>query len=225
MLRVPGLGSPGPKGDVGATGPQGPVGATGPASTVPGPAGPTGPTGPTGPQGQTGNTGATGPQGPIGNTGPVGPQGPIGNTGNTGAQGPIGLTGATGATGPTGPAGLGTVTPSTPARVIGTAFQPNASKAVKCSYTVRTQVTNPLLVGTSRAEVKLLSDASNPPMTERARVAAESGVGITVTIALTTANEASLDYIVPPGHYVRLVSTVTGTGATSIVAQTEETLG
>lgn len=133
--------------------------------------------------------------------------------------------GNVGPTGPTGPAGLGTVTPSTPSRTLGTSFQPNATKATLVTYTVRTQVTNPLLIGTSRAEVKLFSDAAATPTTERCRVAAESGVGITVTIALTTANEASLTYLVPAGHYVRMVSTVTGTGAASIVAQCEETLG
>lgn len=63
------------------------------------------------------------------------------------------------------------------------------------------------------------------PTTERARVEAVSSVGVTVTLALATANTAPLDYIVPPGHWVRLVSTVTGTGTTAIVAQTEETLG
>lgn len=93
------------------------------------------------------------------------------------------------------------------------------------SYSVKTQVTNPLLAGASTATVVLLSDANNPPTTERARAEAVSSVGLAVSIALTTANTAPLDYIVPPGHWVRLISTVTGTGTTAIVSQTEETLG
>jgi len=96
---------------------------------------------------------------------------------------------------------------------------------VLCIYSIKTQVTNPLLVGTSTATVKLLSDAATTPTTERARAEATSGVGITVTIALTTSNTATLSYICPAGHYVLLSSAVAGTGATSIVAQSEVVLG
>jgi hypothetical protein len=124
-----------------------------------------------------------------------------------------------------GPAGFGTVTPTTPARAIGTAFQPHATKAVECSYSVKTQVTNPLLAGTSTTTVRLLSDASNPPTTVRDTVEATSGVGVSVTLALTTSNTAALRYIAPPGHYVLLQQTITGTGAASIVSQVEEVLG
>ncbi|MGJ3625955.1 hypothetical protein AB5I41_01460 [Sphingomonas sp. MMS24-JH45] len=53
------------------------------------------------------------------------------------------------------------VTPSTPTRSIGTAFQPSTTKAVLCIYSVKTQVTNPLLVGTSTCTVRLLSDAAS----------------------------------------------------------------
>ena len=45
------------------------------------------------------------------------------------------------------------------------------------------------------------------------------------SITLTTSNTAQLVYLVPPGHYVRLVSTVAGTGTTAIVSQVELTLG
>lgn len=158
----------------------------------------------------------------VGQPGPqgaTGPQGPAGLTGATGATGPQGATGAQ------GPAGFGTVTPSTPARAIGTAFQPHATKAVECSYAVKAQVTNPLLAGTSTTTVKLLSDAANPPITVRDTVEATSGVGVSVTLALTTSNTAALRYIVPPGHWVLLQQTISGTGAASIVAQTEEVLG
>lgn len=152
-------------------------------------------------------------------SGPAGPQGPAGATGPQGPQGNAGSTGAT------GPAGLGTVAPSTPARTLNSTFQPDASKAVLCSYSVRTQVTNPLLAGSSTATVTLLSDASNPPTTERCRVEAISSVGVAVAIALTTANTAPLSYIAPPGHFVRLVSSTSGTASTSIISQAEEALG
>jgi hypothetical protein len=126
---------------------------------------------------------------------------------------------------PRGPAGFGTITVASSARVFGTAFQPSKDKATLVTYSVKTQVTNPLLVGTSIATAKLLSDASNPPTTERARVEASSGVGVTVTLNMTTSNTAPLSYLVPAGHWVLLTQAVQGTGAVSIVAQTEEALG
>jgi hypothetical protein len=127
--------------------------------------------------------------------------------------------------GNTGPAGFGTVTPSTPTRTLNTAFQPSATKAVLVSYSIALSVTNPLLVGSSTAQVQLLSDASNPPATVRDVVAIGSSVGITVSLQLTTTNTITLRYLVPPGHYVKLASTTTGTASATIVAQTEETLG
>lgn len=141
-----------------------------------------------------------------------------------GAPGPAGPSGAKGDTGPAGAPGLVSVTPSTPARALGTAFQPSATKATFVSYAVKTSVTNPLLVGTSTATVILLSDASATPTTERGRVEATSGVGVSVTLALTTSNTAQLTYVVPAGHWVRLVSTVSGTGSAAIVSQVEEAL-
>ena len=45
------------------------------------------------------------------------------------------------------------------------------------------------------------------------------------TQGLTTSNTAALRYIVPPGHFVLLQQTISGTGTASIVAQTEEVLG
>lgn len=197
---------------VGGQGQRGPVGARGA----------TGSTGPTGPQGAVGATGAAGPQGLKGDTGATGP---TGSQGAAGAQGSAGATGAIGATGAQGPAGFGTVTPATPTRAIGAAFQPHATKAVECSYAVKAQVTNPLVAGTSTTTVQLLSDAANPPTTVRDVVEATSGVGLSVTIALTTSNTAALRYLVPPGHFVLLKQTVAGTGTASLVAQTEEVLG
>lgn len=161
----------------------------------------------------------------VGYRGAQGRAGADGKDGAAGRDGANGTNGTNGKDGLAGPPGLGTVTPSTPVRVLGTAFQPHATKAVFVSYSVKTQVTNPALAGASVATVTLLSDVNNPPTTERARDEATSSVGLAVSIALTTSNTAPLSYIVPPGHFVRLVSTITGTGSTSLVSQTEEVLG
>lgn len=212
------VGQPGPQGPAGAKGDTGAAGATG----ATGAQGPKGDPGNTGPQGATGLTGATGPTGPKGDTGAQGATGPAGATGATGPAGP---TGAMGPTGATGPAGLGTVTPATSSRALNTTFQPSTTKAVEVCYTINLSVTNPLLVGTSTAQVQLRSDAASPPTTVRDTVAASSAVGVSVTLQLTTGNVLSLRYIVPAGHYVRLVSSTTGTGSATIVNQVEETLG
>lgn len=140
------------------------------------------------------------------------------------ADGTPGPKGDPGPTGPAGAPGLVSVVPSVTTRALGTAFQPSATKATFVSYSVKTSVTNPLLVGTSTATVTLLSDAATTPTTERARVEASSGVGVSVTLALTTSNTAQLSYVVPAGHWVRLVSSVSGTGMTAIVSQVEATL-
>lgn len=213
--------NPNQKGPKGNAGPQGTQGSQGPQGVK----GDTGSQGPQGLKGDTGATGATGATGTNGTNGATGATGPKGDKGDTGAQGIQGVQGVQGNTGAQGPAGFGTVAPSTPARTLNTNFTPNATKATFCSYSIRTQVTNPLLIGTSTATVTLLSDTNATPTTARCQVGAESGVGITVTIALTTANIATLSYIVPAGHNVRLTSATTGTGSVSIVSQVEEALG
>lgn len=202
-VRSPGLGMRGAQGAAGKNGTDGVPGAQGPV----------------------GSQGPVGPAGPIGATGPAGQTGPVGPAGATGPAGPTGAAGATGPTGATGPAGPASVTPSASTRALNTAFQPSTTKPTLVSYSIKTQVTNPALAGTSTATVALMSDASNPPTTERGRVEATSGVGVSVTLALTTSNTATLSYIVPANHWVRLASTTTGTGSVSIVSQVEETLG
>lgn len=157
----------------------------------------------------------------VGPAGPIGPKGDVGAKGDTGA---VGQPGAKGDIGPAGSPGLVSVVPAASARALGTAFQPNAAKATFVSYAIKTSVTNPLLAGTSTATVALLSDAAATPTTERGRVEATSGVGLTVSIALTTSNTAQVSYVVPAGHWVRLVSTISGTGTTAIISQVEETL-
>lgn len=214
-------GQSGPRGEIGPAGPAGPQGTQG----VKGDKGDVGPAGPTGLIGPQGPQGSIGLQGPKGDKGDTGPQGPTGATGPTGLTGETGQTGPKGDTGATGPAGLGTVTPSTPTRAIGTAFRPSTTKATLCTYSVQVQAATPLLAGSATATVELISDANATPTTVRARASVGQQVGLAVSVAITDSNVIPLSYIVPAGHYVLLKSTTTGTASTSIVAQTEETLG
>lgn len=216
QMPPPPQGNIGPQGPTGTTGPQGPQGVKGDK----------GDTGATGATGSTGTTGATGVAGSTGGKGDTGLTGATGAGGSTGPAGSIGPAGAQGPTGLTGPSGsIGTVTPAVSTRALDTVFQPSTTKSVLASYSIALSVTNPLLAGSSSARVVLLSDASNPPTTERCRAEATSSVALAVAIAITTGNTYPLTYLVPPGHYVKLVSTSSGTATKSIASQTEETLG
>lgn len=196
---------------------------------------PAGETGPAGAAGQDGNTiisGSGSPSSGVGHDGDwymdessfmmYGPKA----SGSWGlATSIIGPTGPTGATGAQGPAGIiAAVTPNTPSRSFGTTFQPSSTNHVQCSYTIAQSVTNPLLAGTSVAEVQLLSDSSNPPTTIRKRARLSSGVGVAVAVAITQQQSIPLDYLVPAGHYVRLVASTSGTSSNSISDQIEEVL-
>lgn len=140
----------------------------------------------------------------------------------TGPQGPAGPTGATGSQ---GPAGFSTVTPSTPTRTIGTAFQPSTTNAALCLYSIQIACTASL-IGGQAGQVQLLSDASNPPTTIRATIANQNTSGLTIGLTVVNNQTAMLTYLVPSGHYVKLVSTnTTGTPSYSMVSQTEEVLG
>lgn len=123
------------------------------------------------------------------------------------------------------PAASLAITPATPTRVLGTAFQPNATKGAFVSYCAALSVTNPLIAGTSTALIRLFSDAANPPTTERTRAYLESGVGLAVAVAITQKQTTPLPYMVPAGHYVLLSSTISGTSSAALGVQAEELLG
>lgn len=98
--------------------------------------------------------------------------------------------------------------PQATARAIGASFQPSATRFTLAQYTIQqTETTG------QDGTVKLLSDAADPPLTERAQVRCKN------------ANAADhiacnqLTYLVPPGHYVKLVAS--GTGANAITQQVE----
>lgn len=115
---------------------------------------------------------------------------------------------------------------STPARTInGTPFQIHATKPVLLTYTFKCQVTNPLIAGNSTGTVRVLSDSATVPTIERGRVEAVSSVGVAVAIAITTSNTATITYLVPAGHYVKIEGTTSGTATNTFVAQAEEIIG
>jgi hypothetical protein len=100
--------------------------------------------------------------------------------------------------------------PTQPSRVIGTAYQPSTTNAVMVAVTIE-------LVGTAGQDgnVSLKSDSASTPTTERAsaRLAVGSG-GPSITV------RQQLCYIVPAGHYVKLVAGGTGTQTVIDVVET-----
>lgn len=152
--------------------------------------------------------------------GPQGIQGPPGADGDDGAQGIQGIQGIQGVQGV--PGILGSVTPSTPARTLGSAgYQPSTTKPVLVIYSVQITCTASL-AGAQDGKVELRSDANSTPTTVRA--VAQNRNSVALAIALTVINEqtTTLVYLVPAGHYVRLVSTQTaGTPAFAIISQVE----
>jgi hypothetical protein len=103
----------------------------------------------------------------------------------------------------------GQPTPANPARVLNVSFQPSATDPTFVHYSVRITT-----IAAELGRVDLLSDAANPPVTVRARIAGGAAV------AMTT--EGVLSYIVPAGHFV-LLQTVNEAGlpAFALNASTE----
>lgn len=99
-----------------------------------------------------------------------------------------------------------------PSRVIGTPFQPNANGWTLGIYSISFAATH----GQS-GQVQALCDAANPPTTEAGAV----GCSVTDDAAAVTV-VTQLVVLCPPGFYVKLVAT--GTGTPTLVAQQETTI-
>jgi len=118
------------------------------------------------------------------------------------------------------------VTSTTPARVFGTAFQPNATRASFCSYSAKIACVAAIGGGAQEGKIELLSDAANPPTTVRATMANRLSLALALTLSVTDEKTMPLYYLVPAGHYVKLVTTqVVGTPTFTLITQVEESLG
>jgi hypothetical protein len=105
---------------------------------------------------------------------------------------------------------------TTPSRVLGVAFRPSTTRPTLVIYSVRVDTDG---LASETGHFELLSDASNPPTTVRARVG-----GGTATL-FASSFEGTLVYLVPANHYVKLIGVnEIGSCAFTIEAQTEEAL-
>lgn len=171
--------------------------------------------------------GATGPAGRDGKDGKDGADGKSikGDKGDPGQDsttpGPIG---------PSGPQGkegdlkVATKTPAPP-RVIGTAFQPNPSRPCAVYYTAELTANLSLTVLAPTSKLQLFCDSANPPTTlcMEVQLSPTLGVGglIGATLSIGQKQRFLVSYIVPAGHWVRLVQTNTSGGTAAIVIQRE----
>ncbi len=92
-----------------------------------------------------------------------------------------------------------------------------------CIYTIEISATA-TLASNQNALVELRSDASSTPTTVRCSTSCGVNLTLGVTIGFTNSQRATLIYIVPPGHNVRLNTTITGTATATLVNQTEITI-
>lgn len=121
---------------------------------------------------------------------------------------------------------LNNLPPSTPPtiatginRTLNSNFTPNATKMVVVWYSVKCQVTNPLLVGTSTATAFLeISTNGGANWTLAGQVGNESGVGITVTVQLTNGQTGLLSAPVPAGALVRIRTATNGTASVTYIS-------
>jgi hypothetical protein len=106
---------------------------------------------------------------------------------------------------------------STPTRTLNTAFTISTTKAATVCYTVALSVTNPLILGTSTATSTLqYSTNGGSTWVNVCQASASSGVGVTVTIALTQGQTSTLFGVLPANSLVKIVSATTGTASVTL---------
>lgn len=110
----------------------------------------------------------------------------------------------------------------TPSRTLNSAgFQPNPLRPCLVSYSVRIQ--SALSVAGGQAGlVQLLSDENSTPTTVRAEVRGSQTGTVSAGLAINDDSGAALEYMVPAGHYVKIIdSGITGSPTFTIAQQTE----
>lgn len=110
---------------------------------------------------------------------------------------------------------------STSARALNTNFKPSTTLPVWVSYSIAFTCTASLAGGQTSA-VELRSDTATTPTTVRATTGDQNSVSLAIAITSVNGQTASLTYLVPPNHNVRLASS--GGCTVSIVSQSEVAL-
>lgn len=117
-----------------------------------------------------------------------------------------------------------TAVPSTPTRALNTSFIPNATYPSWVCYTIEITCTASL-TGGQTGGVELRSDTAATPTTVRASVSNANSVSLAIALTAINTQRATVSYLVPAGHSVKLVSSSTGSPSISIINQVEVALG
>jgi hypothetical protein len=136
----------------------------------------------------------------------------------TGPQGPAGPTGATGATGEAGLPNITSVNTSPGRTLNSVGYQPHATRPTVVMYSVRFLAILSL-GGDDIGTLELRSDSGATPTTVVVKAEARHALGVGVGVGSTVDLTIPVVYLVPPGHYVRLVSS--GDATVNLVSQTE----
>lgn len=117
-------------------------------------------------------------------------------------------------------------TPTLPARFLNSAgFQISATKHVLVSYSVKIVCT--ATIGSAQdGKVELLSDAGATPTAIRATAQHSCAATLAAALQLVSGQTVQLSYLVPAGHYVRLITSQTaGSPVFELVSTVESVLG
>jgi len=111
--------------------------------------------------------------------------------------------------------------PTKPSRALDTPFIPNQERPSRCAYTVHLN-TGSVIPGTNaEAKVELFTGSSSPPTTRRCLASVKVTRSSLTTGTYASENDIVLAADVPRGHWVELVSTVTGS-ASAVLAEVDE---
>lgn len=109
-------------------------------------------------------------------------------------------------------------------RPIGTSFQISTTRPVIVNYTINATTTLSLLNLNSSANIDLQVSADNTTFQSVNGAGITNGLAVSVSVGLNTTNQYNISCVVPPGYYVKLVSTTSGGGTTTFVKGQETTL-
>lgn len=110
-----------------------------------------------------------------------------------------------------------------PVRALGTAFQVSATKPALVIYGAILTATNPLLIGSSTAELFLeTADIQNATTwTTVGYLRNQASVALSVSIAITDSDAVQVSAMIPAGKWVRLRSAIAGTAQVALGSQQE----
>lgn len=107
-------------------------------------------------------------------------------------------------------------------RIVNTVFTPSTTRYTVCAYGLTCSVTNPLIAGSSTADVYLeYLPVGTSTWLPAIRNGNSSSVGLAVAIQITNGQTGTLTGWVTPNSAVRIRSVITGTASVTIVSQQE----